>query len=122
MHCEASAYGSGFPSTPFGIANSSAVSAGPSRLPSNGGSDGGYGDDGGNGNSGGYGDDGGHGSSGGYGDDGGHGSSGGHHGPHGELSETGAGSGKIVMGATAVGLALGGGALVVLSRRRRRMS
>ncbi|MFC9389038.1 choice-of-anchor A family protein [Streptomyces venezuelae] len=77
---------------------------------SNGGSDGGYGDDGGNGNSGGY------------GDDGGHGSSGGHHGPHGELSETGAGSGKIVMGATAVGLALGGGALVVLSRRRRRMS
>ncbi|MFE6067541.1 choice-of-anchor A family protein [Streptomyces sp. NPDC056525] len=68
----------------------------------NGGSDGGYGDNGGNG---------------GYGDSGG-----GHHGPDGELSETGAGTGKIVMGATAVGLALGGGALVLVSRRRRRTS
>ncbi|WP_338496011.1 choice-of-anchor A family protein [Streptomyces sp. SJL17-4] len=67
----------------------------------NGGSDGGYGD---NGSDGGYGD-----------------SGGGHHGPNGELSETGAGTGKIVMGATAVGLALGGGALVLVSRRRRRM-
>ncbi|MFJ5076079.1 choice-of-anchor A family protein [Streptomyces sp. NPDC088553] len=68
----------------------------------NGGGDGGYGDNGGDG---------------GYGDSGG-----GHHGPDGELSETGAGTGKIVMGATAVGLALGGGALVLVSRRRRRTS
>ncbi|MFE5945654.1 choice-of-anchor A family protein [Streptomyces sp. NPDC056480] len=68
----------------------------------NGGGDGGYGDSGGDG---------------GYGDSGG-----GHHGPDGELSETGAGTGNIVMGATAVGLALGGGALVLVSRRRRRTS
>ncbi|MER6097094.1 choice-of-anchor A family protein [Streptomyces sp. NPDC001728] len=63
------------------------------------------------------------GSGGGYGDDGGYGDSGGgNHGPHGQLPETGAGTGKIVMGATAVGLALGGGALVAFSRRRRRLS
>ncbi|MEU1226987.1 choice-of-anchor A family protein [Streptomyces sp. NPDC005828] len=56
---------------------------------------------------------------------GGHGDSGGNHGPdgpHGELPDTGAGTGEIVMGATAVGLALGGGALVIVSRRRRRTS
>ncbi|MFF9144099.1 choice-of-anchor A family protein [Streptomyces sp. NPDC014861] len=57
------------------------------------------------------------GSDGGYGDD-----TGGHHGPDGggELPETGAGTGKIVMGATAAALALGGGVLVAVSRRRRR--
>ncbi|MDV5145992.1 choice-of-anchor A family protein [Streptomyces sp. SBC-4] len=63
------------------------------------------------------------GDSGGYGDDsGGYGDSGGNHGPHGggELPETGAGTGKIVMGVTAAGLALGGGILVTVSRRRRR--
>ncbi|MFJ3813911.1 choice-of-anchor A family protein [Streptomyces sp. NPDC090056] len=111
-----------------------------------GGGDGGYGDDtggsngsGGHGDSGGTGGPGGHsasggsngsgghggsgstGSSGGHGATGGHGGSGGdHHGPNGELSETGAGTGKIVMGATAVVLALGGGVLVMISRRRRR--
>ncbi|MFE5729410.1 choice-of-anchor A family protein [Streptomyces sp. NPDC056528] len=119
-----------------------------------GGGDGGYGDDtGGSGNSGGHGDSGGtggpgghgdsggsngagghntsgghgntggHGSTGGHGDTGGYGDSGGDHGPHGpngELSETGAGTGKIVMGATAIALALGGGVLVMISRRRRR--
>ncbi|WP_426403618.1 choice-of-anchor A family protein [Streptomyces sp. R-07] len=53
---------------------------------------------------------------------GGYGDSGGNHGPHGELPETGAGTGKIVMGASAVALALGGGALVVVGRRRRRTS
>ncbi|MEU3690139.1 choice-of-anchor A family protein [Streptomyces narbonensis] len=63
------------------------------------------------GDTGGYGDS---------GDSGGYGDSGGNHGPHGELPETGAGTGKIVMGATAVGLALGGGILVTVSRRRRR--
>ncbi|MFF7811225.1 choice-of-anchor A family protein [Streptomyces sp. NPDC007945] len=83
-----------------------------------GGSDGGYGDDTG-GSDGGYGDDSG-GSDGGYGDD-----TGGHHGPGpdgggGQLPETGAGTGKIVMGATAAGLALGGGLLLAVSRRRRR--
>ncbi|MDV9188404.1 choice-of-anchor A family protein [Streptomyces sp. SR27] len=63
------------------------------------------------------------GSDGGYGDNGGYGNSGGgNHGPMGQLPETGAGTGKIVMGATAVGLALGGGALVAFTRRRRRMS
>ncbi|MFE8937011.1 choice-of-anchor A family protein [Streptomyces sp. NPDC007872] len=118
---------------------------------SDGGGDGGYGDDtGGSGNSGGTGGPGGHGDSGGTGGPGGHGdsggtgghsTSGGHngtgghgstggygdsggdhgpHGPNGELSETGAGTGKIVMGATAIALALGGGVLVVISRRRRR--
>ncbi|MEU2656240.1 choice-of-anchor A family protein [Streptomyces sp. NPDC007325] len=54
---------------------------------------------------------------------GGHGdATGGHHGPDGggELPETGAGTGKIVMGATAAGLALGGAVLVAVSRRRRR--
>ncbi|MGW5776123.1 choice-of-anchor A family protein [Streptomyces sp. NPDC003863] len=59
------------------------------------------------------------------GDPGGHGDSGGNHGPdgpHGELPGTGAGTGEIVMGATAVGLALGGAALVFVSRRRRRTS
>ncbi|MFE4591264.1 choice-of-anchor A family protein [Streptomyces laurentii] len=42
----------------------------------------------------------------------------------GRLPDTGAGSttGKIVMGATAAGLALSGGVLVALTRRRRRMS
>ncbi|MEV6202022.1 choice-of-anchor A family protein [Streptomyces sp. NPDC051771] len=59
------------------------------------------------------------GSDGGYGDD-----TGGHHGAGpgggGELPETGAGTGKIVMGVTAAGLALGGGLLVAVSRRRRR--
>ncbi|MFK0226516.1 choice-of-anchor A family protein [Streptomyces sp. NPDC090303] len=58
---------------------------------------------------------------GGYGDSG-YGDSGGHHGPNGELSETGAGTGKLVMGATAVALGLGGGALVLIGRRRRRRS
>ncbi|CAM5388042.1 choice-of-anchor A family protein [Streptomyces tanashiensis] len=57
----------------------------------------------------------------GYGDNG-YGDSGGDHGPHGELSETGAGTGKIVMGTTGVALAVGGGALVFVSRRRRRAS
>ncbi|MFE1550513.1 choice-of-anchor A family protein [Streptomyces sp. NPDC058718] len=69
------------------------------------------------------GDSGGHtggGDSGGYGDDsGGYGDSGGNHGPQGELSETGAGTGTVVMGALAAGLALGGGILVTVSRRRR---
>ncbi|MGW6392026.1 choice-of-anchor A family protein [Streptomyces sp. NPDC055103] len=70
------------------------------------------------------GDSGGH-TSGGHtsgGDTGGYGDSGGNHGPNGggELPETGAGTGKIVMGVTAAGLALGGGILVTLSRRRRR--
>ncbi|MCX5390909.1 choice-of-anchor A family protein [Streptomyces sp. NBC_00094] len=60
------------------------------------------------------------GDSGGHGDTGGYGDSGGNHGPNGELPETGAGTGKIVMGVTAVGLALGGGILVTVSRRRRR--
>ncbi|MFF8836555.1 choice-of-anchor A family protein [Streptomyces sp. NPDC015130] len=69
------------------------------------------------GDTGGYGDSG---DPGGYGDSGGYGDTGGNHGPHGELPETGAGTGKIVMGATAVGLALGGGILVTVSRRRRR--
>ncbi|MFD0151655.1 choice-of-anchor A family protein [Streptomyces sp. NPDC055721] len=60
------------------------------------------------------------GDSGGYGDDsGGYGDSGGNHGPQGELSETGAGTGTVVMGALAAGLALGGGILVTVSRRRR---
>ncbi|MER5734604.1 choice-of-anchor A family protein [Streptomyces sp. NPDC002262] len=61
------------------------------------------------------------GSDGGYGDDSG-GSTGGHHGPDGggELPETGAGTGEVVMGVTAAGLALGGGLLVAVSRRRRR--
>ncbi|MFF9502847.1 choice-of-anchor A family protein [Streptomyces sp. NPDC014656] len=61
------------------------------------------------------------GSDGGYGDDSG-GSTGGHPGPDGggRLPETGAGTGKAVMGATAAGLALGGGLLVAVSRRRRR--
>ncbi|MFF6881665.1 choice-of-anchor A family protein [Streptomyces sp. NPDC012421] len=51
---------------------------------------------------------------------------GGHHGADGdgdgggELPETGAGTGKVVMGATAAGLALGGAVLVAVSRRRRR--
>ncbi|MEU3426451.1 choice-of-anchor A family protein [Streptomyces gardneri] len=65
------------------------------------------------------GDTGGYGDNGGYGDDGGYGGTGGNHGPHGELPETGAGTGKIVMGVTAAGLALGGGILVTVSRRRR---
>ncbi|MFG3038302.1 choice-of-anchor A family protein [Streptomyces sp. NPDC048330] len=90
-----------------------------------GGDTGGYGDSGSSGD-GGYGDsgDGGYGDSGdgGYGDSGGYGQAGGHQGPNGQLPETGAGTGKIVMGATAVALGLGGGALVLLSRRRRRMS
>ncbi|CAM5228355.1 choice-of-anchor A family protein [Streptomyces narbonensis] len=80
------------------------------------------------GNSGGHttgGNSGGHttggGDTGGYGDDtGGYGDTGGNHGPHGEMPETGAGTGQIVMGAAAVGLALGGGILVTVSRRRRR--
>ncbi|MFE5590894.1 choice-of-anchor A family protein [Streptomyces sp. NPDC056549] len=55
----------------------------------------------------------------GHGDSGGYGDSGGDHGPNGELSETGAGTGKFVMGATAVALGLGGGALVLIGRRRR---
>ncbi|MFD8205702.1 choice-of-anchor A family protein [Streptomyces sp. NPDC059695] len=55
----------------------------------------------------------------GYGDSG-YGDSGGHHGPDGELSETGAGTGKLVMGATAIALGLGGGALVLIGRRRGR--
>ncbi|MEU3746179.1 MULTISPECIES: choice-of-anchor A family protein [Streptomyces] len=63
------------------------------------------------GDTGGYGDS---------GDPGGYGDTGGNHGPHGELPETGAGTGQIVMGAAAVGLALGGGILVTVSRRRRR--
>ncbi|NML48866.1 choice-of-anchor A family protein [Streptomyces sp. R302] len=93
-----------------------------------GGSDGGYGDDTG-GSDGGYGDD--TGGSGTSGSDGGYGdATGGHHGPGphpaphggGELPETGAGTGKIVMGVTAAGLALGGGVLVAVSRRRRRSS
>ncbi|MGW4049216.1 choice-of-anchor A family protein [Streptomyces sp. NPDC004779] len=83
----------------------------------NGGSDGG--DSGGDpgGWTGGGTDTGGGSDSGGYGDD-----TGGHHGPDGggELPETGAGTGKIVMGATAAALALGGGVLVAVSRRRRR--
>ncbi|MFJ4867079.1 choice-of-anchor A family protein [Streptomyces sp. NPDC088757] len=130
---------------------------------SDGGGDGGYGDDtGGSGDSGGHGDSGGTGGPGGHGDSGGaggpggngtsggpgssggtggHGTSGGQngtgghggaggygdsggdhgdHGPDGELSETGAGTGKIVMGVTAIALALGGGVLVMISRRRRR--
>ncbi|MFD3666089.1 choice-of-anchor A family protein [Streptomyces sp. NPDC058659] len=70
------------------------------------------------------GDSGGHTSGGhtGGGDTGGYGDSGGNHGPNGggELPETGAGTGKIVMGVTAAGLALGGGILVTVSRRRRR--
>ncbi|MFF2778229.1 choice-of-anchor A family protein [Streptomyces sp. NPDC058052] len=46
---------------------------------------------------------------------------GGRHGPDGgRLPETGAGTGKVVMGATAAALALGGGVLVAVSRRRRR--
>ncbi|MFE5832374.1 choice-of-anchor A family protein [Streptomyces sp. NPDC056488] len=82
---------------------------------------GGHSASGGSNGSGGHGGSGGTGSSGGHGATGGHGGSGGdHHGPNGELSETGAGTGKIVMGATAVVLALGGGVLVMISRRRRR--
>ncbi|MFE7580676.1 choice-of-anchor A family protein [Streptomyces gardneri] len=77
--------------------------------PTTGGSTGGHS----GGSTGGYGDNGG------YGDDGGYGGTGGNHGPHGQLPETGAGTGKIVMGATAAGLALGGGILVTVSRRRR---
>ncbi|WP_432125757.1 choice-of-anchor A family protein [Streptomyces sp. bgisy082] len=94
------------------------------------GGSGGHSASGGSNGSGGHGGTGGHGSSGstggtgstgGHGATGGHGGSGGdHHGPNGELSETGAGTGKIVMGATAVVLALGGGVLVMISRRRRR--
>ncbi|MGA5871818.1 choice-of-anchor A family protein [Streptomyces cinereoruber] len=99
---------------------------------------GGPGGPGGHGDSGGHSASGGHSTSGGHGGTGGHGStsgtggygdsgsdSGGGHGPHGsngELSETGAGTGKIVMGALAVVLALGGGVLVMISRRRRRTS
>ncbi|WP_432088919.1 choice-of-anchor A family protein [Streptomyces sp. bgisy095] len=84
---------------------------------------GGHGGTGGHGSSGSTGGTGSTGSSGGHGATGGHGGSGGdHHGPNGELSETGAGTGKIVMGATAVVLALGGGVLVMISRRRRRTS
>ncbi|WP_282695546.1 choice-of-anchor A family protein [Streptomyces sp. CC208A] len=81
----------------------------PTESADGGTTDGGYGDD-----TGGYGDD----TGGGYGDDG----KGGHHGPHGggQLPETGAGTGKVVMGVTAAGLALGGGVLVAVSRRRRR--
>ncbi|MEU8538551.1 choice-of-anchor A family protein [Streptomyces sp. NPDC048717] len=75
-------------------------------------------------------------STGGYGS-GGSGGSGGHDGgygsgygvrarpvPRGHLPNTGSGSttGKIVMGATATGLALAGGVLVALTRRRRWMS
>ncbi|MGW3515585.1 choice-of-anchor A family protein [Streptomyces hydrogenans] len=77
-----------------------------------GGSDGGYGDDTGGDTGGNTGGD-----TGGYGDD-----TGGHHGPDGggQLPETGAGTGKVVMGVTAAGLALGGGLLVAVSRRRRR--
>ncbi|MFI8421316.1 choice-of-anchor A family protein [Streptomyces sp. NPDC085479] len=81
---------------------------------SNGGSDGGW-------TSGGGSDSGGSGTGG--SGTGGHGdATGGHHGPDGggELPETGAGTGKIVMGATAAGLALGGAVLVAVSRRRRR--
>ncbi|MFE5709741.1 choice-of-anchor A family protein [Streptomyces sp. NPDC056501] len=87
--------------------------------PTTGGSTGGHTSGGhtGGGDSGGYGDD-----SGGYGDSGdsgGYGDIGGNHGPQGELSETGAGTGTVVMGALAAGLALGGGILVTVSRRRR---
>ncbi|MFE0736725.1 choice-of-anchor A family protein [Streptomyces sp. NPDC058855] len=57
------------------------------------------------------------GDTGGYGDT----TGGGGHGPDGELPETGAGAGEVVMGATALGLALAGGALVAVSRRRRRL-
>ncbi|MFJ5833816.1 choice-of-anchor A family protein [Streptomyces sp. NPDC093089] len=53
---------------------------------------------------------------------GGGGDAGGNHGPNGHLPDTGAGAGEIAMGATAVGLAIGGGALVLVSRRRRRTS
>ncbi|MEV7670622.1 choice-of-anchor A family protein [Streptomyces sp. NPDC088752] len=84
---------------------------------------GGHGDSGGTGGTGGHSTSGGHNGTGGHGSTGGYGDSGGDHGPHGpngELSETGAGTGKIVMGATAIALALGGGVLVVISRRRRR--
>ncbi|WP_405853746.1 choice-of-anchor A family protein [Streptomyces sp. NBC_00090] len=52
----------------------------------------------------------------------GSGDTGGNHGPQGELSETGAGTGKTVMGVTAAALVLGGGILVTVSRRRRRTS
>ncbi|WP_309050508.1 choice-of-anchor A family protein [Streptomyces sp.] len=57
------------------------------------------------------------------GDTGGHGGStgGGGHRPDGELPDTGAGAGEVVMGATALGLALTGGVLVAVSRRRRRL-
>ncbi|MGW3555908.1 choice-of-anchor A family protein [Streptomyces sp. NPDC000963] len=84
---------------------------------------GGHGGTGGTGGTGGHSTSGGHNGTGGHGSTGGYGDSGGDHGPHGpngELSETGAGTGKIVMGATAIALALGGGVLVVISRRRRR--
>ncbi|MET9934605.1 MULTISPECIES: choice-of-anchor A family protein [unclassified Streptomyces] len=87
---------------------------------------GGHGDSGGTGGSGGAGGhstSGGHNGTGGHGNTGGYGDSGGDHGDHGpdgELSETGAGTGKIVMGVTAIALALGGGVLVMISRRRRR--
>ncbi|MFJ2786923.1 MULTISPECIES: choice-of-anchor A family protein [unclassified Streptomyces] len=77
-----------------------ATDGGTSNGGTDGGTDGGSGDNGGDG---------------GYGD-----SSGGHHGPGGHLPDTGAGTGEIVMGATAVALALGGGALVIVSRKRRR--
>lgn len=89
---------------------------------------GGHGDSGGSNGAGGHGNTGGHSSTGGHGSSGGtggYGDSGGDHGPHGsngELSETGAGTGKIVMGALAVVLALGGGVLVMISRRRSRTS
>ncbi|WP_435185847.1 choice-of-anchor A family protein [Streptomyces sp. bgisy126] len=100
-------------------------SGGPGGHSASGGSNGsgGHGGAGGHGSSGGTSSTGSTGSSGGHGATGGHGGSGGdHHGPNGELSETGAGTGKIVMGATAVVLALGGGVLVMISRRRRRTS
>ncbi|MFD4376311.1 choice-of-anchor A family protein [Streptomyces sp. NPDC058486] len=81
---------------------------------SNGGSTDGGGSNGGSSNGG---SSNGGGSDGGYGDD-----TGGNHGPDhgGELPETGAGTGKVVMAVTAAGLALGGGVMVAVSRRRRR--
>ncbi|WP_031011611.1 choice-of-anchor A family protein [Streptomyces sp. NRRL F-5727] len=88
----------------------------PTESTDSGGTDNGGTDSGGTDNGG---TDNGGGSDGGYGDD-----TGGHHGGGpgggGELPETGAGTGKAVMGVTAAGLALGGGVLVAVSRRRRR--
>ncbi|MGA4940545.1 choice-of-anchor A family protein [Streptomyces cinereoruber] len=116
--------GTGGPGGPGGHGDSGGTGGpgGPGGHTTSGGSNGA----GGHGNTGGHSSTGGHGSSGstgGYGDSGS--DSGGGHGPHGangELSETGAGTGKIVMGALAVVLALGGGVLVMISRRRRRTS